>query len=268
MSGALLSMQGLFQQHVLGEGDASVLVAGHADQRQRGLDIYAHAYRARLLDTLADAYSSVQSMMGADRFETAALGYIAAHPPTTRSLRWYGDRFSEHLALHHAEQAGEAELARLDWALRQAFDGPDAEVLDAAALSSLRPEAWATVRLQLVPTAQIHCLRGDTVAVWQALNADESPPAWETVAAPHDWLIWRKGLQPHFRSVSPLEATLLRAMLDGHAFADGCARAESLYRSTGEPADDMAAQIGHFLRQWLADQVLDANSLSTQTREN
>lgn len=265
MSGAVLSLQRLFQQHMLGEGDASVLMAGSTAQRQRGLGIYAHAYRARLLDTLADAYPSVRAMMGAGPFEAAALAHIAAQPPTTRSLRWYGDRFSEHLARHHTEQPGYAELARLDWALRQAFDGPDAEVLEAATLSLLPPETWATVRLQLVPTTQLHALRGNTVAVWQALNAEEPPPAWDTTAAQLDWLIWRKGLQPHFRSVSPLEATLLRAMLEGHAFADCCARAESMCESTGEPAANMAALIGGFLQQWLAEQVLDANSLSTQT---
>ena len=265
MSLSVLSMQLQFQQHMLGEADATPLISGTAARQRLGLDIYVNAYRLRLLETLVDAYAKTQAVMGDIAFEAAAFGYIAIHPPITRNLRWYGDQFSTYLADQHADAPALAEIARLDWALRTAFDGVDSNVMNASALAALEPAAWETLRLVPVPTAGLLVFRHNTVAVWQALNAEEPPPAWDTTAAQLDWLIWRKGLQPHFRSVSPLEATLLRAMLEGHAFADCCARAESMCESTGEPAANMAALIGGFLQQWLAEQVLDANSLSTQT---
>lgn len=269
MSASLLSTQHQFQQHMLGAGDASRLIAGDAARRQLGLRIYANAYRQRLLETLIDSYEKTCLVMGEAAFEAAALDYIAAHPPTTRSLRWYGEQFAEHLrAQGDAElpaSSAWSELARLDWALRSAFDGPDSGVLDAGAFADLTESAWATLRLVPVPTAQLQVFRHNTVAVWQAIDDDQDPPETQVSVNGVDWLVWRKGLQPHFRSLHSTEATLLRAMLEGSTFAEACARAEnsignrSAAAASGEP--DMEMLVGGFMRQWLEDQLISGISV-------
>lgn len=255
MSLSLFSAQLQFQQHVLGAADATPLISGDAARQQLGLRIYVNAYQQRLLETLIDSYEKTHAVMGAAAFEAAALAYIAEHPPTTRSLRWYGEHFDAHLAAGGTDRprsAAWAELARLDWALRGAFDGPDADALDASVFADLAPEAWATLRLVPVPTTQLLVFRHNTVAVWQALDDDEVPPDLQVADIEVDWLVWRKGLQPHFRSLHRAEATLLRAMLDGSSFASACAQAEA-----GVPADeDVSMLIGGFLRQWLEDELL------------
>lgn len=256
MSLSVLSMQLQFQQHMLGEADTTALITGSAARQSLGLGIYAHAYRARLLDTLADAYKKTQAVLGDSAFERVALAYIAAHPPTTRSLRWYGDQFEAHLAAHHADQPAHAEMARLDWALRKAFDGPDADALDASTLGELPPDAWATLRLVPVPTTELLVLRHNTVAVWQALDDDDTPPALAASGVDIDWLVWRKGLQPHFRSLHRVEAALLRAMLDGSSFAQSCACAQATAAAAGLAEDEVSTLIAGFMREWLADQLL------------
>lgn len=255
MNEATWALQCQFQQHVLGEGDATALIAGTPAQQQRGLAIYVNAYRARLFDTLADAYPSTQALMGYEAFETVVQAYINQHPPTTRSLRWYGDQFAAHVAA--SGERAHAELARLDWALRRAFDGPDAAVLDADALAQVTPQAWATLRLMPVPTAELQDFSCNTVAVWQALNDGLAPPPPTCSDQEVTWLIWRKGLQPHFRSLSTLEALLLRRMIAGDSFADACAAAESS-TDDSQGRDDMASQLGGLLRLWLSDEVLAA----------
>ena len=256
MSRSVLSLQLQFQQHVLGDGDATALVTGTAARRTLGMGIYANAYRVRLLDTLIDAYEKTQEVMGEAAFEAAAFSYIAAHVPTTRSLRWYGDRFDAHLATHHPDYLGHAELARLDWALRLAFDGPDADVLDASGLADVPPDAWATLRLVPVPTAELLVFRHNTVAVWQALDDEQEPPALLDSDTEVDWLVWRKGLQPHFRSLHPVEAALLRAMLADASFAQSCAGAEAAAAELGLSEEEVSALIGGYMRQWFEDGLL------------
>lgn len=259
MSLSLFSMQLQFQQHLLGAADAAPLIDGDEARQQLGLGIYANAYRQRLLETLIDSYEKTQAVMGDDAFESAALSYIAAHPPTTRSLRWYGDRFDAHLAAPPHEGDGSAalaELARLDWALRGAFDGPDSEVLDAGVFAELPPEAWATLRIVPVPTTRLLVFQHNTVAVWQALDDDETPPALQASDVAVDWLIWRKGVQPHFRSLHGAEAALLRSMLDGSSFAQACAVAEASVAVHQGAEGDMSMLIGGFMRQWFDDQLL------------
>ena len=253
----LLELQAGFQQHMLGAADASALLSGTPERRALGLAIYAHAYRQRLVDALADAYAKTHAVLGAPAFEATALAYVARHPPTTRSLRWYGGGFAEHLRSTGPASGALAELAQLDGALRHAFDGPDSAVLTPADLASVPPQAWATLRLALVPTTELLRFEHNTVAVWQALDDGATPPPAERSALAVDWLVWRKGLQPHFRSLHPVEAALLRAMRHGASFAQACEQAQA---DTGEPTDASAAvgpaRIGACLRQWLDDGVL------------
>lgn len=252
MNAALLPLQARFQQHMLGAADATALLAGPAERRALGLAIYANAYRQRLVEALADAFAKTRELLGAEAFEAAALHYINENPPETRNLRWFGAGFATHLRGVFPAQAAVAELAQLDWALRQAFDGPDSPVLAAADMASVPAEAWGVLHLTPVPTATLLRFEHNTVALWQALDDETEAPAIVRGEAAVDWLVWRKELQPHFRSVHPVEAALLRAMLVGASFAQACEQAQA------ETDEDCTNPIGNSLRQWLEDGVLAA----------
>ena len=252
----LLATQLGFQQHLLGAGDASALLAGRTERRALWLAIYANAYRQRLIGALADTFAKTRAVLGEADFEAAALRYIDANPPTHRNLREFGHAFAEHLRIALPARPQLAELAQLDRALRRAFDGPDSAVIGAAELAAVPPPAWATLTLTPVPTALLLRFEHNTVAVWQALDDDMAPPPAEHSAAAVDWLVWRKALQPHFRSLAPAEATLLRAMLAGARFAEACELA-----SAGSD-EDLTPVIGQCLRTWLEDGVLGAVRLA------
>jgi Putative DNA-binding domain len=252
MNVSLLRVQTTFQQHMLGAADATPLLAGSAERRALGLGIYAHAYRQRLVDVLADAFAKTRAVLGAEAFEAAAVHYINEHPPETRNLRWFGAEFADHLGNVFPAQPAVAELACLDWCLRQAFDGPDSPVLAAADLGGVPPEAWASLYLTPVPTAGLLRFEHNTVALWQAIDDETEAPAIVRGDVAVDWLVWRKELQPHFRSLHTVEAALLRAMLGGASFAQACEQAQS------QTEEDCTKHIGSGLRQWLEDGVLSA----------
>ncbi|MBC8058342.1 MAG: putative DNA-binding domain-containing protein [Rhizobiales bacterium] len=250
----LLAIQLGFQQHLLGAADATPLLAGSAERRALGLGVYANAYRQRLVDVLADTFAKTCSVLGEMAFEAAALQFIADHPPTHRNLREFGAGFAEHLRETLPAQPEVAELALLDCALRRAFDGPDSAVLGAADLAAVPPPAWAELTLTPVPTALLLRFAHNTVAVWQALDDDTAPPPRTRGTVAIDWLVWRKELQPHFRSLVPAEAALLQAMLAGASFAEACEQAAAA------ADDDITPLIGHCLRVWVDDGLLSAVS--------
>ncbi len=141
--------------------------------------------------------------------------------------------------------------------MRHAFDGPDSSVLGAAELAAVPPLAWATLTLTPVPTALLLRFEHNTVAVWQALDDDDdAPPPSERSARAVDWLVWRKALQPHFRSLPPAEAALLRAMLAGARFAQACEEAAAV------SDDAITPLIGQCLRTWVDDGVLASVALN------
>ena len=106
------------------------------------------------------------------------------------------------------------------------------------------------MRPTLMPTNELLRFEYITVVVWQALKGEAPPPAVNRGTEAVDWLVWRKGLQPHFRSLQAMEASLLRAILEGASFAQACEQAPA------ESDDHSAARSGVCMRQRLEDEVL------------
>jgi len=249
---ALERLQRQFQDHVL-HGDISVVVAISA----RGpllaparLGIYHHAYRARLADALRDSYGHTATWLGED-FDVLAGGYIESHGSAHASLRSYGRDFPEWLAAAASGRTAIAELAMLDRALRDAFDCADSPVVRLADLAAIDPAAWDAA---VIVTS--HCerlrLRRDTLALWRSI--DEGNPAMPPAGADAvHILVWRRGVQPHFRSVGAFEWAALDEVLCARSFGESCARLADAF-----PQADVASEMGALLRRWVDEGLIAA----------
>jgi hypothetical protein len=245
----LHELQAALQAHIL-SGD--VAIAAHlkappgGQPRAERLDIYHQGYRLRLLEVLQDHYERSVQYLGDVWFESEALAYIEANPSTSHSLRDYGQTWPDWLAQRHPADLDMADLARMEWALRSAFDAQDAPTLGLADLAGIPADAWDTVRLLPKPGTQVLHLATDAVALWQALAQSEAPA--EPLSRPTCVLVWRQGWQPHFRSLGPAEASAMRALLQGQSFAQACSGLD------GSP--DAASTAGRWLQQWIQDGVI------------
>ncbi|ANH69208.1 DUF2063 domain-containing protein [Mitsuaria sp. 7] len=249
----LLDLQQSLQTYLTGQPSQidTKLRRGPGIAAERRLAIYHHAYRARLHETLADSYGHTRRYLGDEWFEREALAFVEDHGSQHFSLRWYGADFAPWLSQRWPDDGEIGELAALDWALRSAFDAADAPTLTMADLASLAPEDWADLRLQL-PASYARLKQSfNTLALWQALDGDETPPAAQPLTAPLDLLIWRRGHSPHFRSLRPLEAQALDALAAGRTFAETCA---DLADASADL--DVVAELGTLLRRWVDEEFL------------
>ena len=209
MSEALRDIQALFLAGVT-RGDAAaerLIIDDNRVGATRRLGIYRNNYRASLTGVLADHYERLAAYLGEDQFGRLADAFVAAHPSAWRNLRYYGSELAAFLAEHYPEDGELAELAALDWALRDAFDAADAVPLDGAAVAALG-EQWIERRLALVPSAHRLTVRHNVAAIWNALEAEEVPPGAARGEAPETILVWRS-TQPQFRTLSDDEAAAL-----------------------------------------------------------
>jgi hypothetical protein len=254
----LLALQSALQAHLLGgpEAPAELLQTVRAGGigPARRLAIYHQAYRARLLDTLRDSFGHTHSYLGDQHFDNAATAYIEAHPSATASLRWYGQGFPAWLQLRWPEDGEVGELAALDWALRAAFDSADAPTLtlaDLAANMANAPDEW--LHAPLHPPSSLALLRFNfnTLALWQALDDETAPPPAAPLPEAGEVLVWRRGQQPHFRSVSALEAAALRLLQQGRSFAALCEALAAIF-----PSEDTPTLAGALLRRWVDEELL------------
>ena len=113
----------------------------------------SNAYVARLAEVLADDYEQVHAYLGDAGFARLAKSYIAAHPSDRRSARDFGRHVPDFLKTDpgFAAHAEVAEIAALEKALADAFDGPEAEPLSLAALAEVAPELWTSLSSPPIP---------------------------------------------------------------------------------------------------------------------
>jgi len=164
-------------------------------------------------------------------------------------LRWYGAHFADYLKHTLPKHPMAAELAKFEWTLAFTFDSADAPTLHLQDLARIAPETWGDLCFKFHAGVQFIALQYNTVAVWKALEADETPPQAK-VAEHHAWLIWRQQLNSNFRSIEDAEADALRLMMQGASFGALC---EALFASMGENATSQAAQ---YLAGWLEAELI------------
>jgi hypothetical protein len=254
MRPSLNALQQDFQDYLLGSEieQPSILPeiqAGYGLPAPERLAIYYHAYRLRIRDALSDAFDKTHRYIGDELFYELCYAYIAAYPSGYRNLRWYGAQFPDFLAERLSEHPLVGELGRFEWHLSLAFDAQDKPVLVPDDLRALQASDWESLGFSCQASLHVLALRSNAVAVWLALGEEQEPPQAEVNDTPVNWLVWRKGLQPHFRSATQAEKLALQGLRDGKSFSMVCADA-----AAGEA--DNTTQIAGWLQSWLKDEIL------------
>ena len=240
---SLLAIQRGLRDHIL--ANQADRPEGVAASGQAGLAVYRHAYRAQLIACLRDAFEQTWSWLGDDGFDTAALRHIAVHPPSGWTLDVYGEDFPQTLAGLYPDDPEVAELAWLDWCLRRAFDGPDADPVTAEILARVD---WDSAVLILSPTLMIGEVATNSAAIWSALADGETPPAVERLPVAAAIRVWRQGLSPRYRAIEAFERQAVTLILEGCGFAELC---DLLAGPSG--AERAVEDVGGLLGTWLQD---------------
>lgn len=261
---ALQILQGDFQDYILSDDIAGRPAIADAVREQFGLSatdrlaIYHRAYRARMKEALCEAYDKTWTFIGDAMFAELADSYVADHPSTQRNLRWFGAGFAAHARRALPDYPFIAELAEFEWTLGLAFDAPDAPALTAQDLAALAPQDWGSLSFGLHLSLHLLTMEWNAVALWQAQSQAPGDTAPEQSADAMDWLVWRSGEQPHFRSLPPLEAKALRLLAGGATFGAVCEQACLAADQAGEDGseDDTMLALAGYLQHWLAQGLL------------
>lgn len=242
---SLLTQQRHLRAHLLANRPEPV--AGIAAMGLPGLAVYRNNYRGQLLDCLGDTFEKTQLWMGDDAFVVAGELYIDLTPPSSWTLADYGRDFGPFLSRRFADDPEIGELAWLDWALRRAFDGPDARSLAGDDLGALD---WEAAVFSLAPTLAVREVHTNCAALWSAMAEGATPPAAEPLASPAWIRVWKTDLSPRYRTIDGFEHQALALVGQGLCFGELCRR---LAPEEGEPA---VAQLGALLGRWLADGLI------------
>ncbi len=246
------------------------------------VEVYANAYFYRILDCLKEDYAALAIAVGDAGFHDLVTAYLLAHPSRHPSLRHVGALLEEFLARSpraapfRRRWPWAADLARLEWALVNSFDAPDASALTREELARVPPEKWETLELRLHDSVQVlhldwpvHELREvlereskatrlahPSAAAAADLHALVTRPGENTLTPPDapkpsSVCVWRKAERVFWRPVDSLEAELLTAARAGASFGALCQRTSEALGANAAPAYAAAR-----FQRWVADALL------------
>ncbi len=156
---ALHELQRRFAAAVV-DGDGEPLAQAVIDDAPGAvarLGIYANHFRVTLIDALAAAFPVVRQLVGPPFFQAAARQYVRQTPPASPRLFEYGADFP-----HFLERLPEAhplvylaDVARLEWAINEAWHAPDAPALSENAIGQLRAGVLSALHVRLHPSCRL-----------------------------------------------------------------------------------------------------------------
>lgn len=229
------------------------------------LEIYNRQYWWRVLSSFDEDFPGVRAVLGDRRFDALAKAYIVDCPSRSFTLRNLGSQLPAWLARHTSfagsRHALALDMARLEWADIEAFDGLTEPAIDAADLADANP---ARLRLHLQPHITLLALRypaddlllkvrkeEDTAFASNAFVAQRKRKHVAAVArlrpSPIFLAVHRHDDSVYFRRLDREEYAILAGLREGKTLQRAV---ESAMLRSPIPAAERAEMVQHWFHTW------------------
>ena len=233
------------------------------------LEIYNRQYWFRILSGFAEDFPGVRAILGDRRFDALSKAYLKQCPSRSFTLRNLGSRLESWLRAHPRwagpRQKLVVDMARLEWADIEAFDGKAEPVLKPEDLAGADP---GRLRLRLQPYIQLLDLRypvddlllsvredvpQDSQDASNAFNERHKRKRVAAVARLRPSNIFlavhRVDYSVYFRRLEPEEFAILRSLRLGKSLNQAMDRS---FRGSNIPSDRRAADLAQWFHNWAA----------------
>jgi len=164
------------------------LVAGDPERAAARFMIHRGNFVESLVNALGHTYPAIKTICGEHNFRVLAGAFVRAHPPRRPELMAYGGDFAEFAAGHAGAMSDFpflADLARLEWALHDAYFADDAPALAPETLGAIEPERLPALVLALHPAARIVASERHPIhTIWAAAAKGDALPDPLTLSGP------------------------------------------------------------------------------------
>jgi hypothetical protein len=255
-----------------------VITRSRALSAAERLAIYANAYHSRLLECLGEVFPMLKRTLGEEGFNSLAFGYLQEYPSRSYTLNELGRHFAAYLEqTKPAAENGRSEptkpddkgqevleemdwpqflidLARLEWAIYEVFDGPGVEgqaLLKSDELLAIPAERWPEAKLIPVPCLTLLAMRFPVNEYFTALrNLDNEQPLPLPDQAESYVALTRRDFVVRRYGLSRVEFELLNALKAGLSVEEAVSLIIPL---TQNELDNLAEDIKAWFRNWTAE---------------
>jgi hypothetical protein len=212
---------------------------------EQRLAIYVDGYMARLVDALKEDFRALERVLGHRAFRRLCRAYLERHPSRSRSLGWLGRKLPDFLS----NRPPARDLARLEAAMSEVFDGEAVEPLSPSDFGRMTPEALPAARLGFVPTFRLLELDHDANPVVDAVRQGRKmvPP----LRRKRSWIaVYRKEFKVCRLDLSEAAHAALWALHRGRTVAGAVAAAARRWRGT---PSEFQSRIRQWFGEWASE---------------
>ena len=232
------------------------------------LEIYNRQYWFRVLSAFAEDFPGLRAVLGGRRFDAMAKAYLTDCPSQSFTLRNLGSRLvgwlQKHPAWSGSRQNLAVDMARLEWADIEAFDGkrePPLKPEDLAGVNPVKLHLWLQPYISLLSLRyplddlllEVRKDPGDLDVASNAFSERHKRRRVTQVARLKPSSIFlvvhRLGEDVYFRRIDGEEFAILSALRAGKTLN---AAIESALRRTSIAAKDRAVRVEKWFHTWSA----------------
>ncbi len=225
------------------------------------LRVYGNAYFARLVECLENEYPSLVHAVGQEAFDGFAFEFLNHYPSTSYTLNQLGAKFPQYLTETRPEREegndGEPDwadwmidLARLERAYSEVFDGPGVEkqeLLKLDDLQNIAPEQMADIRLIPVPCLRLMSFQFPVHEYVSAFRQDQQPE-WPAPSATY-LAITRRNYIVRRHPIDLAQYTILNELMGDKPLGQAI---ETVVEQDLLPANDAADNLRLWFESWSA----------------
>lgn len=214
------------------------------------LQIYAHAYRYRLYDVIAEDYPVLKKYLGDAKFHELLLGFIHSTQSTHFNIARFALKLPDYIKKNLLNDCFAIEICQLETAIAQLADAPETPALQQQHIANLTPEILLNSHIYLRQALQLFMFTYPVNAYYTQVAKDDSPKKPQRkssylVVFRHEDIIWRMNLEKK-------EYLLLDDLLKGHTVKESLAHVRNLSHQ----------KLSNFFSRWMHNGVLAAHDYS------
>lgn len=186
----------------------------------RRLDVYRNNVLSNYISALEAVYPVIVKLVGDEFFRHVARQFSGHYPSSSGDIHHFGREFGDFLAEFPGtvDLAYLPDVARLEWAIHQAFHAANDSALDLTRMQALAPQQYEKLVFHL--SASAHLLRSafPVRRIWEVNQADVVNETVDLDAGGENLLIIRRGFEVYLEPLAAAEFEFLHRCNRGERF--------------------------------------------------
>mgnify|MGYP001027581079 CR=1 FL=1 len=192
----------------------------HEDAAAR-FAVYRNNVAFGLRQVLRDKFPLLRQLLGEEAFESLMGYYLDAEMPSSPLLSEFGATLAHFLDTSSAFEslAFVGDVARLEWAMQQAFYAPEHEPMATERLTALAPDDLVNLRLRFAPCVHILTSPWPIFELWEYLSEEAAAPDFDSVGG-QTVMIYRHDYTAQVALLTPEQHRFLTFLADQRSIGD------------------------------------------------